>query len=88
MRKTSNPNVIHPDDLYTKAERIRFQDMADLEEQIDAIGRELDRLNEECNAADMAGDWRQVSAIESRAELLIELQCELQLELNSLSNPD
>lgn len=88
MRKTSDPSVVHPDDLYTPAERARLQEMAELEEQINAIGRELDRLNEEWNGADMAGDWRQVSAIESRSELLIELQCELQCELNSLNNPD
>lgn len=88
MRKTSDPNVIHPDDLYTRAERIRLADIADLEDQIEAINRELQRLDEVYNGADMAGDWRQVSAIESRMELLIEMQCEFQAEINSLRNPD
>ena len=88
MRRTSDPNVIHPDDLYTRAERIRLADIADIEDQIEAINRELQRLDEAYNGADMAGDWRQVSAIESRMELLIEMQCEFQAEIRSLSNPD
>jgi hypothetical protein len=88
MRKTSDPNVIHPDDLYTRAERIRLADIADLEEQIETINRELQRLDEAYNGADMAGDWRQVSAIESRIESQIELQGKFQAEINSLRNPD
>ncbi len=88
MRITSDPNVVHPDDLYTRAERIRLADIADLEDQIEAINRELQRLDEAYNGADMAGDWRQVSAIESRIESQIELQGKFQAEINSLRNPD
>jgi hypothetical protein len=88
MRITNNPNVICPDDLYSKAELLRLEAAADLEEQIDSINRELQRLDDAHRGADMAGDDAQCSWIEDRMELLIELQCELQAELNSLTAPD
>ena len=88
MRKTSDPNVVHPDDLYTKAELARMDEIADLEEQIEAINRELQRLDDAYNGADMAGDYAQLSVIETRMEVLIELQCELQGEIKSLETVD
>jgi prefoldin subunit 5 len=88
MRKTSDPNVVCPDDLYTKAELARMEEIADIEEQINAINRELQRLDDAHNGADMAGDYAQLSAIETRMEVLIELQCELQGEIKSLETVD
>jgi hypothetical protein len=88
MRRTNNPNVVCPDDLYSKAELLRLEAAADLEEQIESINRELQRLDDAYNGADNAGDWAQCSAIETRMEVLINLQCALHSELNSLSTPD
>jgi hypothetical protein len=84
MRITSDPNVVHPDDLYTREELARMDEAADLEEQIEAIDRELQRLDDAHCGADMAGDYAQLSAIETRIEVLVELQCELQSELYRL----
>jgi hypothetical protein len=88
MRITNNPNVICPDDLYSKAELLRLEAAADVEEQISAIDRELQRLDDAHRGADMAGDDAQCSWIESRVEDLIERQDNLRSELNSLTTVD
>jgi hypothetical protein len=88
MRKTSDPNVIHPDDLYTRAERIRLADIADLEEQIETINRELQRFDDVYSGADMAGDYAQCASIETQVDHLIGLQDKLRGKVNSLRTPD
>jgi hypothetical protein len=88
MRITNNPNVVCPDDLYSKAELLRLEAAADLEEQIESIDRELQRLDDAFSGAELAGDWNQCSVIESRVEVLVELQGELYSELHSLTTPD
>jgi len=84
MRTTSNPNVTHPDDLYTRDELARMHQAADLEEQIKAIDLRLMELDDRMNGADNAGDTRQLSALESQCEELIDLQMHLQKELRGL----
>ncbi len=88
MRRTNNPNVICPDDLYSQEELLRMEEAAFLEEQIESINKELQRLDSECNGADNAGDYQQVSKIESRMEDLIEIQNHLQAKIEYLSDPD
>jgi hypothetical protein len=88
MRKTSDPNVVHPDDLYTKAELARMEGCASLQEQIDAINRELQRLDDAHRGADMAGDNAQLCLVESRIEDLVERQDKLNEELKSLETVD
>jgi uncharacterized protein YukE len=88
MRRTNNPNVICPDDLYSQEELLRMEEAAFLEEQIEAINKELQRLDSECNGADNAGDYQQVSKIESRMEDLIDLQITLQDQIDRLSIVD
>jgi len=87
-RRTSDPNAVCPEDMYSREELARMDEIACLEEQIDAIDRELQRLDDAFNGADMAGDFRQCSEIENRMEVLIELQCDLYSELHSLETPD
>ena len=88
MRRTNNPNVICPDDLYSQEELLRMEEAAFLEEQIESINKELQRLDSECNGADNAGDYQQVSKIESRMEDLIDLQITLQDQIDRLSIVD
>ena len=88
MRRTNNPNVICPDDLYTQEELLRMEEIAFLEEQIEAINKELMRLDEECNGADMAGDYLQVGKIEDKMEGLIEIQTHCQEKIDRLSTVD
>lgn len=83
-RKTSNPNVTCPEDLYTRDELTRMSEAAALEEQIEAIDRKLMDLDYKMNGADMAGDNAQLCAIESEYDELIELQSQLQINLRSL----
>lgn len=87
-RKTSDPNVTCPEDLYTREELARFECIADIENQIDAIDQELQRLDEAYDGADSAGDYGQLRSIEDRVDILIELQSGLYAELNSLRTPD
>ena len=83
-RRTSNPNVTCPEDLYSREELARMDQAADLEEQIDAIDRELQRLDDEFNGADMAGDTLQCGKIEDRMQDLIDLQSSLQWKLHEM----
>ena len=83
-RKTSDPNVTCPEDLYSREELARMEQAADLENQIDAIDRELQRLDGEHNGADMAGDTLQCGKIEDRMQDLIDLQSSLQWRLHEM----
>ena len=83
-RKTSNPNVTCPEDLYTRDELARMIEAAALEEQIDAIDRKLMDLDYKMNGADNAGAIAELSRIESEYDELIELQSQLQINLRSL----
>lgn len=84
-RTTSNPNVTCPEDLYSSDELERMDQAADLEEQIDAIDRQLQEIDDHMHGADNAGDFRSLSALESRLEELVDLQIELQLRLSKLN---
>ena len=88
MRRTNNPNVICPDDLYSQEELLRMDQAADLQEQLDALDRELMRLDYECNGADMAGDNLQVGKIEDKMEDLINLQIDLRKRIDKFFAPD
>lgn len=83
-RKTSNPNVTCPEDLYTRDELARMSEAAALEEQIEAIDRKLMDLDYKMNGADNAGAIAELSRIESEYDELIELQSQLQINLRSL----
>ena len=84
-RTTSDPNVTCPEDLYSSDELERMDQAADLEMQIDAIDRQLQEIDDHMHGADNAGDFRSLSALESRLEELVDLQIELQLQLNKLN---
>lgn len=88
MRRTNNPNVICPDDLYSQDELLRMEEISFLEEQIRAISRDLLRMEHECNIASRAGDYDQVIKIEDRMENLSEIQDHLQGKIEHLSDPD
>ena len=83
-RRTSDPNVTCPEDLYSSEDLARMDQAAALEDQIDAIDRELPRLDDEFNGADMAGDTLQCGKIEDRAQDLIDLQSSLQWQLHEM----
>ena len=83
-RRTSNPNVTCPEDLYSSEELARMDQAADLEEQIDAIDRKLMDLDYKMSGADNAGAISELSRIESEYDELIELQSQLQEQLNQL----
>lgn len=84
-RTTSDPTVTCPEDLYSSDELERMDQAADLEMQIDAIDRQLQEIDDHMHGADNAGDFRSLSALESRLEELVDLQIELQLRLNKLN---
>ncbi len=88
MRRTNNPNVICPDDLYSQEELLRMEEISFLEEQILTISRDLMRLDYECNEASKSGDHDLVIKIETRMEDLIEIQDHLQGKIEYLSDPD
>ena len=85
-RRTSDPNATCPEDLYSSEELARMDQAADLEEQINAIDRKMMDLDMKMNGADNAGDFQQMSAIESQYDELIELQSQLQEQLRGLFN--
>ena len=83
-RRTSNPGATCPEDLYSSEELARMDRAADLEEQIEAIDRNLMDLDAKMSGADNAGAIAELSRIESEYDELIELQSQLQQQLHDL----
>ena len=77
FRVTHDPGTTCPEDLYTSEELAQLDHAADLREQIAAIDRKLFTIDQAIRGADLAGDSRQVSALESRYEDLVPLRDDL-----------
>jgi len=56
MRITNNPNVVCPDDLYTREELQAMDQNAAIEEQIQALDREIVELDKALEIADREGN--------------------------------
>lgn len=76
-RTTSDPGATCPEDLYSSEELAHLDHAADLREQIAAIDRKLFTIDQAIRGADMAGDNRQVSWLESQYEDLVPLRDDL-----------
>ena len=87
-RTTSDPNATCPEDLYSSDELERMDQASNLEEQIDALDRQLMDLDLNMKDADIAGDFNQLFALETRHEELIEVHIGLSLKLHNLNNID
>jgi hypothetical protein len=74
MRITNNPNVTCPDDLYTSEELARMEEIGDLEEQVQALDREIVQLDKDLEVADREGNHTAYQSLIPRYEDLWSLR--------------